>query len=134
MRSSGCQPARRRQPSLSASPSLALPSTLSPVTARTSGLDSWSATQPLRNTPGTRGSSSSPVPSRATSDRPSEHWSVALVVPVEELWSNLEGRELANRCDTHLQMVTIAARQGANRLRSQRSLLLGFLRHTGLQL
>jgi hypothetical protein len=38
---------------------------------------------------------------------------------------------LANRCETHMKMVTIAARQGANRVRSQRSLLLGFLRHTG---
>lgn len=54
--------------------------------------------------------------------------------PVEGLWSNLKSRELANRCETHLQMVTIAARQGANRVRSQRSLHLGFLRHTGLQL
>jgi len=46
----------------------------------------------------------------------------------------LESQELAIRCETHAQMVTIAARQGANRVRSQRSLLLGFLRHTGLQL
>jgi len=54
--------------------------------------------------------------------------------PVEGLWSNLKSQELANRCEAHVQMVTIAARQGANRVRSQRSLLLGFLRHTGLQL
>jgi transposase len=54
--------------------------------------------------------------------------------PVEGLWSNLKSQELANRCETHAQMVTIAARQGANRVRPQRSLLLGFLRHTGLQL
>jgi transposase len=54
--------------------------------------------------------------------------------PVEELWSNLKSQELANRCETHVQMVTSAARPGANRVRSQRSLLLGFLRHTGLQL
>ncbi len=54
--------------------------------------------------------------------------------PAEGLWSNLKSHELANRCETHVQMVTIAARQGANRVRSQRSLLLGFLSHTGLQL
>jgi transposase len=54
--------------------------------------------------------------------------------PAEGLWSNLKSQELANRCETHVQMVTIAARQGANRVRSQRSLLLGFLRHAGLQL
>jgi hypothetical protein len=54
--------------------------------------------------------------------------------PAEGLWSNLKSQELANRCETQLQMVTIAARQGANRVRSQRSLLLGFLRHAGLQL
>jgi transposase len=54
--------------------------------------------------------------------------------PVEGLWSNLKSQELANRCESHTQMVTIAARQGANRVRSQRSLLLGFLRHTGLGL
>jgi hypothetical protein len=54
--------------------------------------------------------------------------------PVEGLWSNLKSQELANRCESHVQMVTIAARQGADRLRPQRSLLLGFLRHTGLRL
>ena len=54
--------------------------------------------------------------------------------PAEGLWSNLKSQELAHRCETHVQMVTIAARQGANRVRSQRSLLLGFLRHTGLPL
>ena len=54
--------------------------------------------------------------------------------PVEGVWLNLRSQELANRCETHAQMVTIAARQGANRVRSQRSLLLGFLRHTGLGL
>jgi transposase len=54
--------------------------------------------------------------------------------PVEGLWSNLKSQELANRCETHAQMVAIAARQGANRVRWQRSLLLGFLRHTGLGL
>jgi transposase len=54
--------------------------------------------------------------------------------PAEGLWANLKSRELANRCENHMQMVTIAARQGANRVRSQRSLLIGFQRSTGLQL
>ena len=54
--------------------------------------------------------------------------------PVEGLWSNLKSRELANRCESHVQLVELAARLGANRVRSERSLLFGFLRHTGLQL
>jgi transposase len=53
--------------------------------------------------------------------------------PVEGLWSNLKSQELANRCETHAEMVSIAARQGAHRVRSQRSLHFGFLRHAGLQ-
>ena len=52
--------------------------------------------------------------------------------PAEGLWSNLKSQELANRCETHVQMVTLAARLGANRVRSQHGLLFGFLRHTGL--
>jgi hypothetical protein len=47
-------------------------------------------------------------------------------------WVREESGVSPTRCETHVQMVTIAARQGANRVRSQRSLLLGFLRHTGL--
>jgi transposase len=54
--------------------------------------------------------------------------------PVEGLWSNLKSQELANRCETHAQMVSIAARQGAHRVRSQRNLHFGFLRHAGLSL
>jgi transposase len=54
--------------------------------------------------------------------------------PVAGLWLNLKSRELANRCETHAQMVTIAPRQGANRVRSDRHLLSGFLRNAGLQL
>jgi len=54
--------------------------------------------------------------------------------PVEGFWSNLKSQELANRCEADMQMVTLAARLGASRVRSQRSLVFGFLRHTGLQL
>jgi transposase len=54
--------------------------------------------------------------------------------PVEGLWANLKGRELANRCETHLQRLTWVAQAGADRLRSARHLHLAFLRHAGLQL
>jgi hypothetical protein len=51
-----------------------------------------------------------------------------------DIKSAQRAQELANRCETHVQMVTSAARQGAKRVRAQRNLFLGFLRHTGLQL
>jgi transposase len=54
--------------------------------------------------------------------------------PVEGLWSSLKARELANRCDSTVRMVAYAARRGADRARSCRSLLFGFLRHAGLSL
>jgi transposase len=54
--------------------------------------------------------------------------------PVEGLWSNLKSQELANRCETHLKLVTLAAGLGASRVRSQSSLLFGFLGQTGLQI
>ncbi len=54
--------------------------------------------------------------------------------PVEGLWANLKGRELANRCETHVQRLAWVAQDGADRLRSDRHLQLAFLRHAGLQL
>jgi transposase len=54
--------------------------------------------------------------------------------PLEGLWANLEGYELANRCETHLQRLTWVAQAGADRLRAARRLHLAFLRHAGLQL
>jgi transposase len=54
--------------------------------------------------------------------------------PVEGLWANLKGRELANRCEDEIETVDLVARVGARRVRGNQGLLLGFLRHTGLHL
>jgi transposase len=54
--------------------------------------------------------------------------------PVESLWGNIKGQELANRCVDELGEMTTAARDGLNRVRRRRSLLFGFLRHAGLSL
>jgi putative transposase len=54
--------------------------------------------------------------------------------PLEAMWSNLKGGELANRCETRLATVAYAAGLGADRVRSNQSLLFSFLRRTGLEL
>jgi len=54
--------------------------------------------------------------------------------PVEALWGNLKGQELASRpCDT-LDEVVEATRAGVVRIRRRRSLAFAFLRQTGLRL
>src|SRR5262252_9261216 len=40
--------------------------------------------------------------------------------PVEGLWANLKGRELANRCDTMVRTVAYVARLGIDRVRADR--------------
>ena len=54
--------------------------------------------------------------------------------PVEGLWSNLKGGELANLCAESLATATAECRRGANRVRRRPALLFSFLRHTGLSL
>lgn len=54
--------------------------------------------------------------------------------PVESLWGNVKGQELANRCVDELGEMTAAARNGLERVRRRSTLLFGFLRHTGLSL
>jgi transposase len=54
--------------------------------------------------------------------------------PAEGFWANLKGRELANRCETQVRTLDFVARLGAHRVRGDRHLLFGFLRHTGLTL
>ena len=54
--------------------------------------------------------------------------------PVEGLWANLKGRELANRCEVQVQRLAWVAEDGADRVRTDRHLLFGFLHHAGLQL
>ena len=52
--------------------------------------------------------------------------------PVEGLWSNVKGRELANRCDLETADTVAAARTGIARVRSNQQLLFSFLHHAGL--
>ncbi len=52
--------------------------------------------------------------------------------PVEGLWANLKGTELANRCDLQINQTIDAAQSGAERIRSNQQLLFGFLGQTGL--
>ena len=54
--------------------------------------------------------------------------------PVEALWSNLKGVELANLATDTLKEVTAAAEQGIQRIRSTHWLAYSFLRHCGLSL
>jgi putative transposase len=54
--------------------------------------------------------------------------------PVEGLWANLKGVELANRCRDTIAEVIDAAQQGIGRVRRESRLLFSFLRHCGLEL
>jgi transposase len=52
--------------------------------------------------------------------------------PVETLWGNIKGQELANRCATDLAEVDQAVRGGMARVRRSRRLPFSFLKHAGL--
>jgi len=52
--------------------------------------------------------------------------------PVESLWSNLKGQELANRCAEGLGEAEVAVRQGMARVGQSQQLAFGFLHHAGL--
>lgn len=52
--------------------------------------------------------------------------------PVEYLWGNLKGQELANLCAVDLGEVGAALRAGIARLRRQPKLAFAFLPHAGL--
>ena len=52
--------------------------------------------------------------------------------PVESLWGNIKGAELANQSADDLSEVADALDAGFNRVLGQRQLLIGFLNHTGL--
>jgi hypothetical protein len=54
--------------------------------------------------------------------------------PVEALWSNLKGVELANLAGDTLHEVTAAAERGIQRIRGTHHLAYSFLRHCGLSL
>ncbi len=52
--------------------------------------------------------------------------------PVETLWGNLKGQELANRCAANLGEAAQALRRGMRRVRRRRQLPFSFLHHAGL--
>ena len=54
--------------------------------------------------------------------------------PVEALWSNLKGVELANLAADTVQEATAAAQHGIQRIRQTHHLAYSFLRHCGLSL
>jgi hypothetical protein len=54
--------------------------------------------------------------------------------PVEALWSNLKGIELANLAAETLDEVTAAAERGIQRIRQTHHLAYSFLRYCGLSL
>lgn len=51
--------------------------------------------------------------------------------PVEDLWGNIKGNELANQSAEKLGEVAEAVEAGMDRVRRQHDLLMGFLHHTG---
>jgi transposase len=52
--------------------------------------------------------------------------------PVELVWGNVKGQELANLCADNLDEVATALRKGLRRVRRSSTLAFAFLRHTGL--
>jgi len=52
--------------------------------------------------------------------------------PVEDLWQNLKGNELANRSADNLGEVGQAVEDGMERVTNNQQLLFGSLKHTGL--
>lgn len=54
--------------------------------------------------------------------------------PVEALWGNLKGTELANLCVDTISETEYHARRGVRRIRKEKDLAFAFLRHTGLSL
>jgi transposase len=54
--------------------------------------------------------------------------------PVEALWSSIKGTELANLCPDTIDEAITKARNGIDRVRTNRQLPHSFLQHTGLSL
>ena len=52
--------------------------------------------------------------------------------PVELLWGNIKGQELANRCSQDLEEAVAALSSGMTRVRRRRKLAFSFLQHAGL--
>jgi putative transposase len=54
--------------------------------------------------------------------------------PIEGVWGNLKGQELANLCPDTIDQAAQIADQGLCRIGSETELCLAFLHHTGLKL
>jgi transposase len=54
--------------------------------------------------------------------------------PIEQVWGNLKGKELANLCPDTIDQAAQAADEGLCRIGSETELCLAFLHHTGLRL
>jgi transposase len=54
--------------------------------------------------------------------------------PVEQVWGNLKGSELANLCPDTIEEAAEMAHTGLCRIRNETDLCLAFLRHCGLRL
>jgi transposase len=54
--------------------------------------------------------------------------------PVEQIWGNVKGRDLANLCPTEILALRRPLRGGFARIRRRPDLAVGFLRHAGLSL
>jgi len=54
--------------------------------------------------------------------------------PIEKVWGNLKGKELANLCPDTIDEAAVVADEGLCRIGSEADLCLAFLRHTGLKL
>ncbi len=54
--------------------------------------------------------------------------------PIEQVWGNLKGKELANLCPDTIDQAAQLADEGLCRIGSETELCLAFLRHTGLKL
>ena len=52
--------------------------------------------------------------------------------PVEQIWGNIKGHELANLCPADILALRRPLRAGFARIRRRSSLAFAFLRHAGL--
>ena len=52
--------------------------------------------------------------------------------PIETMWGNIKGKELANRCAKDLAELETAVHGGMTRVRKSRTLPFSFLKHAGL--
>ena len=54
--------------------------------------------------------------------------------PIETMWGNIKGKELAHRCVQDLAELDTAVQGGMSRVRKSRTLPFSFLKHAGLSL